>query len=549
MNEPVLSIESLTVALPAGADRALAVDDVSLRVHAGEVLCLVGESGSGKSVCALAALRMLPAALTQRGGRVLLEGTDLATLDAAGMRALRGRRVAMVFQEPLSALNPLMSVGDQIAEALHVHGLRSRDASETRVQELLDLVGLPDPRALRRRLPFQLSGGQRQRVAIAMALALEPALLVADEPTTALDVTTQARVLALLRSLGRRLGMAVLFVTHDFGVVSTMADRVAVMQRGRIVEEGEASAVLRAPVHPYTRELIDAVRTSPPPSVSQAGSSDAPFVAVRGLSVRLGAPPGSALRRRLGLSPRGVQALDGVSFELRAGQTLGIVGESGSGKSTLARSLLRLVRLDAGEVRIGGVDLSRLPERRLRPLRHQWQMVFQDPKAALNPRQTAGHAVSRALRAAGVSRVQADARAREWLAAVGLDAGAFDRLPAEFSGGQRQRIVIARALALNPRLLVADEPVSALDVTVQGQILALLRDLQQRLALTMVFITHDLRVAATLCHRIAVMHRGRLVEEGEAAQVLGAPMHPYTRELLAAVPSTGSPSPSGTGGA
>ncbi|WP_219213666.1 ABC transporter ATP-binding protein [Variovorax boronicumulans] len=533
---PVLRIEGLRIALPDGADRAWAVEGVDLSIAPGEVLCLVGESGSGKTVCAHAALGLLPEALSVQSGRVLLEGRDILALAPGERRALRGNRVAMVFQEPMSALNPLMPVGEQIAEVLRVHGVSPRAEVDARVHELLTQVGLPEPATLRARLPFQLSGGQRQRVVIAMALALEPALLIADEPTTALDVTTQAQILALIRGLQRRMGMAVLFVTHDFGVVAEMADRVAVMRHGRIVEQGTVDAVLRAPAHPYTRALIDAAfRTThlPPADVDRSAP---PLLTVDALSVRLGATRPLLPWRQSRRPASGVQALDGVSFELRRGETLGIVGESGSGKSTLGRCLLRLLRPDAGRIVIAGTDIGALPERALRPLRPRWQMVFQDPQSALNPHHTVGHGIERGLLASGMSRAQAQQEARGWLEDVGLDANAYARYPAQFSGGQRQRIVIARALALRPQLLVADEPVSALDVTVQAQILELLRALQQRLSLAMVFITHDLRVAAQLCHRIAVMQRGQIVEQGPAQELLTRPVHAYTQQLIAAVP-------------
>ena len=534
---PTLRIEDLRIALPAGADRAWAVEGVDLSIAPGEVLCLVGESGSGKTVCAHAALGLLPDALSVQSGRVLLEGRDLLALAPGERRALRGHRVAMVFQEPMSALNPLMPVGEQIAEVLRVHGVKRRAEVEARVRDLLAQVGLPDPATLRARLPFQLSGGQRQRVVIAMALALEPVLLIADEPTTALDVTTQAQILALIRGLQRRMGMAVLFVTHDFGVVAEMADRVAVMRHGRIVEQGAVDAVLQAPAHPYTRALIDAAFRTVHVPLADVDRSVPPLLTVSGLSLRLGATrPWLPWPRPSSRPASGVQALDGVSFELRRGETLGIVGESGSGKSTLGRCLLRLLAPDAGRIVIAGTDIGALPERVLRPLRPRWQMVFQDPQAALNPHHTVGHCIERGLLAAGMSRAQAQQEARGWLEDVGLDASAYARYPSQFSGGQRQRIVIARALALRPQLLVADEPVSALDVTVQAQILALLHELQQRLSLAMVFITHDLRVAAHLCHRIAVMQRGQIVEQGPAHELLTRPVHAYTQQLIAAVP-------------
>jgi peptide/nickel transport system ATP-binding protein len=514
----LLAVEGLTVALPPGADRAHAVHEVSLSLPAGEVLCLVGESGSGKSVAAAAIMGLLAPGLRLAGGRIGFEGQELTRLGPGPMRRLRGARIGMVFQEPMTALNPLLRIGAQLAEVFSVHG-RSSDGA---VLRLLADVGLPDPPRIARAYPHALSGGQRQRVMIAMAVALAPALLIADEPTTALDVTTQAQILALLRDLQRRRGMAVLFITHDFGVVADIADRVAVMQHGRIVEQGEAAQVLGAPAHPYTQALLAAVPRGLAPARPPA--TGAALLDVRGVRMRYRG---------------GTLAVADASLQIGAGETLGLVGESGSGKSTLARCIVRLARPEAGEVRYRGTDLLALSRRRWRPYRARIQMVFQDPYASLNPRKRAGEIVAAGPMAQGVPRVAALERARALLALVQLDASAMGRLPHEFSGGQRQRIGIARALAMEPELLIADEPVSALDVSVQAQILALLEDLRARLGLAMLFITHDLRVAARLCNRVAVMQRGAIVEQGATAQVFAAPAHPYTRALLASVPGRG----------
>ena len=507
----MLAVRDLSVALPPGADRALAVDGVSLTVSAGEIVCVVGESGSGKSVMAGAILGLLPRGL-RPSGAIGFEGADLLRATPAAMRAVRGARIGMVFQEPMTALNPVMRVGEQVAEVFRVHGL----APGNRVAALLEAVGLPDPGRLLRAYPHTLSGGQRQRVVIAMALALEPALLIADEPTTALDVTTQKQVLALIRDVQRRRGMGVLFITHDFGVVAEIADRVAVMRHGVVVEQGAAADVLARPQHPYTQALIAAV----------PGASRTPRLPVTApLLLRL-----TDVGRAFGT----VQAVDGVSLDIRRGETLGVVGESGSGKSTLARCVVGLVPADRGSIVYDGTELRGLSRAGWAPMRRRIGMVFQDPFASLNPRRTVGAIVAEGLRAHRVPDL--DARVAALLARVHLDPGAARRYPHEFSGGQRQRIGIARALALEPELLIADEPVSALDVSVQAGILALLEELRMELGLAMLFITHDLRVAAQVCDRVAVMQSGRVVETGFTQEVFARPAHSYTRTLLASVP-------------
>jgi peptide/nickel transport system ATP-binding protein len=518
-----LAIDALTIRLPQGADRAHAIEDVTLSVASGEILCVVGESGSGKSVTASAAMGLLAPGLAVAAGRIALSGEELLGKTPAEWRSIRGRRIAMVFQEPMTALNPLMSVGRQIGEMWRVHlGLGAREA-EARALAALREVSLPDPEGALRAFPHELSGGQRQRVMIAMALALEPEVLICDEPTTALDVTTQAQVLALIQDLQRRHGTAVMFITHDFGVVAEIADRVAVMQHGRVVEQGAARDVLIAPRDPYTRALLAAVPgvAIPPPRrlAPQA------VLEIRGLTKTYAAR--GLFRRR-----RAVRALDGVSVTLRRGSTLAVVGESGSGKSTLARCVVGLLRAEAGSIEVAG---SALPGQR-RAAARLVQMVFQDPYASLNPRRRAGAQVAQGMIAAGTPRGEALAEARRLFGLVGLDPEAVARFPHEFSGGQRQRIGIARALALRPEVLVADEPVSALDVSVQAQVLALLRELQAKLGLSILFITHDLRVAAQLCDEVAVMRDGRVEEAGPIGEVFSAPRHPYTQSLLAAIP-------------
>jgi peptide/nickel transport system ATP-binding protein len=522
----LLAVESLTVALPPGGDRPNAVEDVSFALGAGEILCIVGESGSGKSIAASAIMGLLPKRLPATAGRIVFEGEDLLRLPEDAMRSLRGRRLAMVFQEPMTALNPIMKVGAQIGEVLEAHGVGSAADRRARAIELLGSVGLPDPATLVDAYPFRLSGGQRQRVMIAMALALDPAILICDEPTTALDVTTQAQILALVRDLQARRGTGVLFITHDFGVVAEIADRVAVMQHGRVVEIGERDAVLNSAQHPYTQKLIAAV---PKLAAREPGAGAAPLLDLKNVSKTF--HRGGFLGGRTA-----VHAVKEASLTVAKGETVGLVGESGSGKSTLARCVVRLVEPTSGAIAFEGADLLALSKAEMKPVRRRIQMVFQDPFASLNPRKRVGEIIAEGPVTHGARQADALAKARDLLALVGLDPGSIDRFPHEFSGGQRQRIGIARALALDPEVLVADEPVSALDVSVQAQVLDLIADLKRRLGLTMLFITHDLRIAAQVCDRIAVMRRGEIVELGSSRAIFEAPRHAYTRELIAAIP-------------
>ena len=526
---PVLEIYDLSLALPSAGDRAFAIDGLSLSVEAGETLCVVGESGSGKSMTALATMGLLPSAVKATKGAIRLMGRDLLPLSETQMREVRGRDVSMIFQEPMTSLNPVMRVAEQIEETFAAHKALTPAQRRARTLELITEVGLPDPPAIAKAYPHELSGGQRQRVMIAMALAMEPKLIIADEPTTALDVTTQAQILKLLDGLRKKHGTAVLFITHDFGVVSEIADKVAVLQHGICVERGTAKEVLHNPQHPYTKRLLAAVPSlDPPPAKDLSGASVA--FDVKGLA--------KVYRGRGFFWKKGreVHAANEVSFSIKRGETLGLVGESGSGKSTVSRCVLRLVEPDGGEIRIGDVEIQGLSQSQLRPLRKRIQMVFQDPFASLNPRRTVGRIIAEGPIAQGVPREEAMAKARELLSLVGLKPEAIDRYPHEFSGGQRQRVGIARALALEPDVLVADEPVSALDVSVQAQVLALLKDLQQRLGLAILFVTHDLRVAAQMCDRIAVMQKGRIVELQSTHALFAAPQHGYTKALLAAVP-------------
>ena len=529
--DATLSVRDLTVSLPAGMERAHAVRNISFDLISGQILCIIGESGSGKSVTANAIMGLLPRAIRVSGGSIRLGETEILGAAPESLRDLRGRVASMIFQDPLSALNPLMTVGAQITEAMMAHGVGTPDQRRARAIELLTEVGLPDPALMFHQYPFRLSGGQRQRVMIAMALALEPTILIADEPTTALDVTTQAQILTLIRDIQRRKGMSVMFITHDFGVVAEIADSVVVMEKGHIVEQGPAAKVLKTPDHPYTKRLIAAVphltgQDRTPPSPGDA----APILKVENLvkTYRSGS-------KWLG-SERVVPAVNDISFALQPGRTLGVVGESGSGKSSLGRLLVKLMDSDSGRILFEGTDIAAMSEDQFRALRPKIQMIFQDPFASLNPRSTIGQILTVGPVAHGVPYDKARQDALDLLAHVGLDGGAFGRYPHEFSGGQRQRIGIARALMFKPRLLVADESVSALDVSIQAQILKLLDQVQRETGVAMVFITHDLRVASQICDEIAVMQKGKVVELGPPSQIFLNPQSDFTRELVAAIP-------------
>jgi peptide/nickel transport system ATP-binding protein len=528
---PVLEITGLTVALPGGGDRSSAVRDVSFTVGRGETLCLVGESGSGKSVIAQAIMGLLPKTLPVTAGRILLQGEDITQASQRRLRELRATRMSMIFQEPMTALNPVMTCGDQIDEVLREHTSLSAAERRAKVLDIIREVLLPDPERIIASYPHQLSGGQRQRIVIAMALVLDPVLLIADEPTTALDVTTQAQILKLVLELQQRHGTGVLFITHDFGVVAEVAQRVAVLRLGDMVEIGEKDQVLRAPVHDYTKMLMASVPTLVVPERTLDDS--APVVLdVRDLSK-------TYVSRAWFGQGRTVNAAKAVSFTIRRGRTLGIVGESGSGKSTVARCIVRLIDPSGGQVLLSGADIASTPHGRLRAMRDKVQIVFQDPYRSLNPRRTISEAMIEGPMNFGVSRAEALERARSLVDLVRMDPSALDRYPHQFSGGQRQRLCIARALAMQPELLVADEAVSALDVSVQAQVLRLLADIRERLNLAMLFITHDLRVAAQVCDDVVVMSKGEVVEYGTAAQVFHAPQHAYTKALFDAAPGRG----------
>jgi len=522
---PLVSIQNLTVSLPSGADRALATEGVSLDIGRKEIVCIVGESGSGKSITAHAIMGLLPRGVAATGGNIFFDGVDLLRQPADAMRRRRGRDIAMIFQDPMAALNPVLAIGKQVSEQIRAHQRVSETQALKQAARLLGEMGLGEISL--KAYPHQLSGGQRQRVMIAMALSLSPRLLIADEPTTALDVTTQAQILKLIKHIQTMREMSVLLITHDFGVVADMADSVAVMHHGKIVESGATAQVLGNPSHAYTRALIAAVPrgASQLPPVSQIR----PVIQVKNLTKRF---------RRGGLfsSTPTTTALDDVSLTLGRGETLGVVGESGSGKSTLARCIIRLLDPDAGEVRLEDVDIAHMRSAALRPLRRRIQMVFQDPFSSLNPRQTVGDSLIAGPRAHGEDVREARRRAADMLDLVGLSPQVLQRLPHEFSGGQRQRIGLARALMLRPEVLIADEPVSALDVTVQAQVLKLLDDVRRQMNLAMLFITHDMRVAAQICHRVVVMRHGRIVEQGPTRDIFAAPASDYTKALLAAIP-------------
>ncbi|MEU4355406.1 ABC transporter ATP-binding protein [Streptomyces virginiae] len=533
MTQPLVEVAGLVVDFPVGAagDHVRAVDGVSFTLRKGRALGIVGESGSGKSTVAAALLGLHRGTGARLAGTVRVDGTDVAAATPAELRRLRGGTAAMVFQDPLSSLDPYLAIGDQIAEVHRIHSGASRRAARARAVEVLDRVGIADAVRRSRARPHEFSGGMRQRALIAMALACDPRLLIADEPTTALDVTVQAQILDLLHGLREERGLGLLLVTHDVGVAAESVDELLVMRDGSAVERGSVASVLTAPAEPYTRELLAAVPRLDGPRRSRDPAPDpAPRTPAR---PQVPVVEAVGLRREFGRRGRRVAAVAGVSLTVRAGETLGIVGESGSGKSTLGRMLVGLLQPDSGQIRRGGHPATGVAG--------GVQMVFQDPVSSLNPRRSVGESIADPLRAAG-ERDTAALRTRvgELLERVGLEAGHYDRYPHEFSGGQRQRVGIARALAPRPRLIVCDEPVSALDVTTQAQVTALLAELQRESGIALVFIAHDLAVVRQVSDRVAVMRAGEIVEEGPVDEVYDRPAHPYTRQLLAAVPQPGS---------
>jgi len=527
----LLEVKDLSVTFSGwrGAPPVHAVKRVSFALDRGETVALVGESGSGKSVTALSVLQLLPypAASHTPESSIRFAGEELVGAPRARLREVRGNRIAIIFQEPMTSLNPLHTIEKQVGEVLLIHKHLSSSASRARTLELLHLVGLRDAENRLQAYPHQLSGGQRQRVMIAMAIANEPDILIADEPTTALDVTIQAQILELLHDLKERLGMALLLITHDLTIVRKMADRVCVMTKGEIVEAGPSATIFTRPQHPYTRHLLAAE----PKGIAAPVDPSAPRL-LEGDHIKVWFPIRSGLLRRV----QGyVKAVDGVSLAVRQGSTVGVVGESGSGKTTLGLALLRLVDAD-GDIRFAGHEIAHESQRRLRPLRREMQVVFQDPYSSLSPRLSIAQIVGEGLQVHGLGATPAERRQliETALVEVGLDPEAADRYPHEFSGGQRQRIAIARAIVLKPKFLVLDEPTSALDMSVQAQIVELLRDLQARYGLAYLFISHDLRVVRAMAHEILVMKDGEIVESGATERVMTAPEHPYTRALMAA---------------
>ena len=558
----VLDVDGLTVEFRTTERVVSAVRNLSFAIARGETIAVVGESGSGKSVTALSIMR-----LVEHGGGRIVEGrlqfarpsgtsVDLARIKSSTLRAIRGAEIAMIFQEPMTSLNPVFPVGEQIAESIRLHQAKDLSAARAEALRMLEQVRIPEARSVLDRYPHQLSGGMRQRVMIAMALSCRPALLIADEPTTALDVTIQAQILTLIRLLQDEMHMAVMFITHDMGVVAEVADRVVVMYRGEKVEEGAAETIFKAPTHRYTRALLAAVpklgalrneelprkfslltmdgdgvpQPAPPPAA--APRSDDPILRVKDLTTRFDVKSGFFGRVR-----RRVHAVERISFDLAAGETLALVGESGCGKSTTGRSLLRLVDIAGGSVLFDGRDIAKLPSDAMRPVRRDIQMIFQDPFASLDPRLTVGFSIAEPLYVHGIAAGrEAEERVGWLLENVGLARDHARRYPHEFSGGQRQRIAIARALALNPRIIVADEAVSALDVSIQAQIVNLLLDLQAQFGVSYLFISHDMAVVERVSHRVAVMYLGQIVEMGPRRAIFENPRHPYTRKLMGAVP-------------
>ena len=527
--QAVLRIENLCVETHGSGTPRTIVHDISFDVHAGEMLCVVGESGSGKSVTSMAAMGLLPkASLRISQGAIYLGNENLVTATPARWRKIRASHIAMVFQEPMTALNPVKRIGEQVDEVLRLHERMSRGERRRRVLEMFESVRLPDVERMYRSFPHQLSGGQRQRIVIAMALILKPEVLIADEPTTALDVTTQKQILSLIKELQEIQRTAVVVITHDFGVVAEVADRILVMNQGHVVEAGTRAEILCAPQQAYTKQLLSSVPSLAP--VPRAALTSAKVLEVIGLEKHFE-------QKSLFGKTRRTHALKNVSMSVRRGEILGVVGESGSGKSTLARCIMRLTDCSAGDIFLEDIPLGTLSPQALRPVRKRVQMVFQDPYRSLNPRLKVGESLIEGLLNFGMPRQQAWQKAADAIQFVGLDPEVLHRYPHQFSGGQRQRLCIARAVVMEPDVLVADEAVSALDVTVQNQVLALLEKIRETLGLAVVFITHDLRVAAQVCDTIVVMQRGEIVENGAAATVLTSPSSSYTQALIDAAPA------------
>ena len=526
MSQPILKLENLRTYFHTDIGVVKAVDDLNVEVQPGQTLGIVGESGSGKTVTSLTVMRLLPGhiARVEEGSKVIFAGRDLTEISEPEMRKIRGAEISMIFQEPMTSLNPVYTTGNQVMEAIMLHQEVTPEEAQERTIALFNEVGIPDPEQRIHMYPHEMSGGQKQRVMIAMALSCNPKLLIADEPTTALDVTIQAQILKLIAELQTKRDIGVLFISHDLAVVSDIADQIVVMEKGKVVESGQPKAIFDTPQHPYTQKLLAAI-----PSGQKTAETVTPDPLIRIENLRTWFTPTG------GAGP--VKAVEDVSLEIHRGEVLGLVGESGSGKSTLGRSILRLVPITDGQITFEGTELSSLEGRSLKQFRHRMQMIFQDPYASLNPRMTVYDTLAEPLLLHGlVRKADLDQAIRELMDSVGLARAFVRKYPHEFSGGQRQRIAIGRALATRPEFIVADEPVSALDVTIQAQILDLLADLTKEYGLTMLFISHDLAVIRQIADRIAVMYHGKLVEEGSTAQVFKMPQQDYTRSLLAAIP-------------
>ena len=563
MSEPIVQVKNLVVDFRTDAGSVRAVKGISFDIPKGKTVGLVGESGSGKSVTSLATMRLIPNPPGKViSGEIVFNGRDLLKLPEAEMRAIRGNNISMIFQEPMTSLNPVFTVGDQISETLMLHQRLSRAAAWARSEELLSQVGIPNPRERIKSYPHEMSGGQRQRVMIAMAIACEPDVLIADEPTTALDVTIQKQILELLADLQRQYGMSILFITHDLGVIADIADQVVVMYRGDIVEQGPTADIFTKPKHPYTKGLL-ACRPSlegnprrlpvvsdfmTAEGVERTGETAAPKLEKATRAIDDSMPVVLELtnvqkhfplkKGFFGGVKEWVKAVDDVSLKVRKGRTLGLVGESGCGKTTLGRTILRLIEPTGGKIVYDGVDITALGREEMRAMRRRMQIIFQDPYASLNPRMTIGAALMEPMiiHGLGANRAARAEMAAELMNKVGLDHAMLDRYPHEFSGGQRQRVCIARALAVKPEFIICDESVSALDVSIQAQILNLLMDLQEELGLTYVFISHDLAVIKFIADEVAVMNGGRVVELNDAVGIYKDPKHEYTRKLLSAIP-------------
>jgi peptide/nickel transport system ATP-binding protein len=533
--EPILQVKELSVSFQSRGEEVQAVRGVSFEIHKGETLGIVGESGSGKSVTARSIMRLLPSPPSFiKEGEIVFLGENLVHKTEKEMEHIRGRDIGMIFQDPMTSLNPTMTIGTQIAESLIKHQHLSKKEAETQAMDMLKLVGIRNSEARYHQYPHEFSGGMRQRVMIAMALACRPALLIADEPTTALDVTIQAQILNLMKTMQQRFGTSILLITHDLGVVAGMCDRVVVMKDGEIVETGTTEEIFANPRHPYTLKLLHALprldekkKAKPAPLVLTRSDNDRPFIEVRSLKKYFDLGKGNILK-----------AVNGVSFHINRGETLGVVGESGCGKSTTGRTILRLHEPTGGEVLYDGMSINRLSAKEMKIMRRYMQMIFQDPYASLNPRLRILDIIGEALdvqKLAG-SKLERQKRVEELLDMVGLDPSFAMRYPHEFSGGQRQRIGIARALAVNPQFIVCDEPLSALDVSIQAQVVKLLEELQHRLGLTYLFIAHDLSMVKHISDRVAVMYMGKIVELAESEELYANPLHDYTKTLLAAIP-------------